>query len=37
MHVNGERIDLRHVVSVLMGHRDVVRRLEAEVGTAPTG
>jgi hypothetical protein len=37
MHVNGERIDLRHVVSVLMGHRDFVRRLEAEVGTTPTG
>jgi HNH endonuclease len=37
MHINGERMDLRHVVSVLMGHRDFVRRLEAEVGTAPTG
>jgi hypothetical protein len=36
MHVNGERIDLRFVVGVLMGHRDFVRRLE-EVGPAPTG
>jgi hypothetical protein len=37
MYVNGERIDLRYVVGVLMGHRDFVRRLEAEVGTATTG
>ncbi|MGR6964517.1 DUF222 domain-containing protein [Geodermatophilus sp. URMC 61] len=37
VHVDGERIDLRYVVSVLMAHRDVVRRLEAEVGSAPTG
>jgi Domain of unknown function (DUF222)/HNH endonuclease len=37
MHVNGERIDLRYVVGVLMGHRDFVRRLEEEVGPAPTG
>ncbi|MGY1688546.1 DUF222 domain-containing protein [Geodermatophilus sp. SYSU D01105] len=30
MDVNGERIDLAYVVSVLMGHRDFVRRLAAE-------
>jgi hypothetical protein len=32
MHVNGERMDLRYVVSVLMGHRDFLRRCEAESG-----
>jgi hypothetical protein len=36
VHVNGERIDLRYVVGVLMSHRDFVRRLEEEVGPAPT-
>ena len=32
MHANGERMDLRYVVSVLMGHRDFLRRCEAESG-----
>jgi hypothetical protein len=30
MDVNGERIDLAHVVGVLMGNRDLERRLAAE-------
>jgi hypothetical protein len=30
MHVNGERMDVRYVVGVLMGNRDLVRRLAAE-------
>jgi hypothetical protein len=30
MHVNGERMDVRHVVGVLMGNCDLVRRLAAE-------
>jgi len=30
MHVNGERMDMRHVVGVLMGNRDLERRLAAE-------
>jgi len=30
MPVNGERMDLRYVVGVLMGNRDLVRRLAAE-------
>ena len=37
MHVNGERIDLRYVVSVLMGNRDLARRLAAERGAVPAG
>ena len=32
MHVNGERMDLRYVVSVLIGHRDYLRRWETETG-----
>jgi hypothetical protein len=36
MHVNGERIDVRYVVGVLMGNRDLVRRLAAEQGSART-
>jgi hypothetical protein len=32
MHVNGERMDLRYVVSVLIGHRDFLRRCETESG-----
>jgi hypothetical protein len=32
MHVNGERMDLRYVVGLLMEHRDTVHRLEAEAG-----
>ncbi|WNV75921.1 hypothetical protein [Geodermatophilus sp. DSM 44513] len=34
MPVNGERMDLRYAVGVLMGHRDFVRRLAAEAGAA---
>jgi hypothetical protein len=30
MHVNGERMDVRYVVGVLMDNRDLVRRLAAE-------
>ena len=30
MHVNGERMGVRYVVGVLMGNRDLVRRLAAE-------
>jgi hypothetical protein len=30
MHVNGERMDMRYVVGVLMGNRDLERRLAAE-------
>ena len=37
MPVNGERIDVGYVVGVLLGHRDFVRRLEAEAGLAPAG
>jgi len=37
MHVNGERIDVRYVVGVLMGNRDLVRRLRAETGDVPAG
>jgi hypothetical protein len=33
MHANGERMDLRYVVSVLMGHRDFLRRWATETGT----
>jgi hypothetical protein len=32
--VNGERMDVRYVVGVLMGNRDLVRRLAAEQGMA---
>jgi hypothetical protein len=35
MPVNGERMDLRYVVGVLMGNRDLTRRLEAETGLPP--
>ena len=31
-HVNGERMDLRYVVGVLMGNRDLIRRTAAEAG-----
>jgi hypothetical protein len=37
MHVNGERIDVRYVVGVLMGNQDLVRRLRAETGDVPAG
>jgi hypothetical protein len=37
MHVNGERMDVRYVVGVLMGNRDLVRRLAAETGGVPAG
>jgi hypothetical protein len=33
---NGERMDLRYVVGVLMGNRDLLRRLAAEQGV-PAG
>lgn len=32
MQVNGERMDVRYVVGVLMGNRDLARRLAAESG-----
>ena len=32
MPVNGERMDLRYAVGVLMSHRDLIRRLDAEAG-----
>jgi hypothetical protein len=35
--VNGERMDVRYVVGVLMGNRDLVRRLAAETGGVPAG
>jgi hypothetical protein len=35
MHVNGERMDLRYAVSVLMGHRDLLQRWAAEAGAPP--
>ena len=34
--VNGERMDIRYVVGVLMGNRDLIRRLAAEQGV-PAG
>ena len=38
MHVTGERMDVRYVVGVLMGNRDLVRRLSAEAGAdVPAG
>ena len=37
MPVNGERMDVRYVVGVLMGNRDLVRRLAAEAGDVPAG
>ncbi|WP_139263717.1 DUF222 domain-containing protein [Geodermatophilus africanus] len=33
VHVNGERMDLRYAVGVLMSHRDLIRRLAAEAGS----
>ncbi len=36
MHVNGERMDVRYVVGVLMGNRDLVRRLAAQTGAVAT-
>jgi hypothetical protein len=36
MPVNGERMDVRYVIGVLMGNRDLVRRLAAEQGV-PAG
>ena len=35
MHVNGERMDLAYVVGVLMGNRDLQRRLAAEARGEP--
>jgi hypothetical protein len=35
MPVNGERIDMRYVVGVLMGNRDLERRLAAEARGEP--
>jgi hypothetical protein len=32
MPTGGERMDLRYVIGVLMGNRDLVRRLAAEAG-----
>jgi hypothetical protein len=32
MHVNGERMNLAYAVSILIGHRDFVRRMAAETG-----
>jgi hypothetical protein len=38
MRVNGERMDVHYVVGVLMGNRDLVRRLAAEAGAGvPAG
>jgi hypothetical protein len=37
MQANGERADIRYVVGVLMGNRDLVRRLAAENGGVPAG
>ena len=37
MQANGERMDLRYVVGVLMGNRDLLRRLAAERGDVPAG
>jgi hypothetical protein len=34
MPVNGERMDLRYAVVVLMSHRDLVRRLAAEAAVS---
>ena len=34
MPVNGERMELRYAVGVLMDHRDLIRRLAAEAGLA---
>jgi hypothetical protein len=36
MPVNGERADIRWIVDVLLGNREVIRRLEAERGV-PAG
>jgi hypothetical protein len=32
-----DRMDLRFAIGVLMGNRDVIRRLAAEAGVAPVG
>ena len=37
MPVNGERMDIRYAVGVLMGNRDLVRRLTAEAAGVPAG
>jgi hypothetical protein len=37
MKANGERADIRYVVGVLMGNRDLVRRLAAEAEGVPAG
>jgi hypothetical protein len=37
MPAGGERMDVRYVVGVLMGNRDLVRRLLAETGGVPEG
>ena len=35
MHVNGQRMNVAYVVGVLMGNRDLERRLAAEAGGEP--
>jgi hypothetical protein len=35
MRVNGERMDVRYVVGVLTGNRDLVRRLTPEAAGVP--
>ena len=37
MQANGERADIRYVVGVLMGNRDLLRRLAAENAGVPAG
>jgi hypothetical protein len=37
MPANGERMDVRYVVGVLMGNRDLARRLAAEAAGVPAG
>ncbi|SFE08477.1 hypothetical protein [Blastococcus tunisiensis] len=37
MRANGERMDVRYVVGVLMGNRDLARRLAAEAAGVPAG
>jgi hypothetical protein len=34
MHAGGERMSIAYAVSVLIGHRDFVRRMAAETGAA---
>ena len=35
MPVNGERMDLRYAIGVLMSHHNFIHRLAAEAGSAP--